>query len=184
MASLNLASKEVKAAGEAAEKAQDAIRSAPDAKEQIEHLNRIERTTGRSGLTSRTPKQLMLDADDIVKANPARHFRWVNISSTDKAMNSTLNGYSQWKQPDGSAITRGNLQLWSCPREEFEVRRAEREALTAASLDVDSQGRRNDSAQFYGEVEKISNIARQHGHRASRPEHIVKDSLDGVNVNV
>lgn len=177
---INVLDKVARAAGEAAEQAQDAARPGPTAEEQLEHLNQRERTTGRPGLVARTPKQLMLDASDIVKANPSRHFRWVNFASTDKAMNATLNGYSQWKQPDGQPVTRGNLQLWSCPREEFEERRAEREALTAASLDVDSQGRRNDSGQFYQEVEKISGIARQHGHSKSRPEHLIKDTLEGV----
>lgn len=182
--SINVLDKSALAAGEAAEKAQDAARPGPDATEQLEHLNQVEAKTGRSGLIPRTPKQLMLNVDDIVKANPTRHFRWVNFASTDKAMNSTLNGYSQWKGVSGTdaPITRGNLQLWSCPRSEYEARRAEREALTAASLDVDSQGRRNDSSQFYNEVDKIAELTRGHGHRASRPKDIVKDSLDGVNL--
>ena len=180
---LNLASKETREAGLAAEKAQDAARPAPDASQQLEQLTQVEKKTGRSGLIPRTPKQLMLNADSITKnpANSHRHFRWVNVASTDKAMNSTLNGYTQWKE-NGEPVNRGNLQLWSCPREMYEERRAERQALTAASLDVDSQGRRNDSAQFYQEVDKISGIARQHGHSRSKPEHLVKDSLDGVNV--
>jgi hypothetical protein len=122
----------------------------------------------------------MLDANSIVSKHPDRHFRWVNFASSDKAMNSTLNGYTQWKEPDGQPVTRGNLQLWSCPRAEYEARRADIDALTAASLDVDSQGRRNDSSEFYQEVDKISQLAKSHGHSRSRAEHIVKDTLDGV----
>ncbi len=181
MAMLNVASKETREAGLAAEMAQDAARPGPTAEEQLAHLNTVERKTGRPGLVARTPKQTMLNVDSIVNANPSRHFRWVNFASSDKAMNSTLNGYSQWKDSSGQPITRGNLQLWSCPRSEFEERRADREALTAASLDVDSQGRRNDSPEFYREVEKISQLTKSHGHNRSRPEHIIKDSLDGVN---
>ena len=181
MASLNLAGAAARAAGEAAEKAQDAARPGPDVVEQMEHLANVERKTGRSGAVSRTPKQMMLDARDIESKNPTRHFRWVNVASTDKAMNSTLNGYSQWLE-DGKPVTRGNLQLWSCPREDFEERKADREEATLASLDLDPQGRRNDSGQFYGEVEKVSALVSSRGHRFSKPEHIIKAGLDGVNL--
>lgn len=179
--SINLLSKAAREAGEAAEKAKDAERPGPTAEEQLAHMAVVERKTGSSGLVPRTPKQTMLDVSSITKKYPTRHFRWVNIGSNDKAMNSTLNGYSQHLE-DGKPVTRGNLQLWSCPRSEFEARRAEREALTAASLDVDSQGRRNDSSEFYHEADKISSMTRQRGHRRSRPSDIVKDNLDGVNL--
>lgn len=177
--SINILSKEARAAGEAAERAQDAARPAPGAQEQLEHLRQVERKT-RPGAMPRTPKQSMLDsAEEYARAFPDRHFRWVNVGNTDKASNSILNGYSQHKDSLGNAVQRGNLQLWSCPKEMFEERRAEREARTAASLDVDANGRRGDSGEFYQEVDKVSSLVRSRGHRASRPEHIIKDSIDG-----
>lgn len=180
MASLNLMSKEERAKHEARERAEDAARSQPTAKEQLDHLSRVERTTGRSGAVPRTPKQMMLDVTDVTAKHPERHFRWVNTGNTDKAMNSTLNGYEQFKDEKGDVIARGNMQLWSCPKEMYEERVAERQARTDASLGVDDKGRRRDSAEFYHEADKVVEMVRERGHRASSPDHIIKQDLNGV----
>src|SRR3970040_172937 len=181
--SLNLMDKAEREKHEAAEPMACAVASAPDAKAQLENLQRIERTTGRSGAVPRTPKQIMLDsAKEFKDANPSRHFRWVNVGNTDKAMNSTLNRYKQFKDPkSGDAIQRGNLQLWSCPVEMFDERDAERKAQTAAALDTDSEGRQAGAAEFYQEVEKVSGLVKSRGHRVTSPSRLV---VDGSNPNL
>jgi hypothetical protein len=110
-----------------------------------------------------------------------KHLRWINIGNTDKATNAVLMGYESVTDEKGDHITRGNLRLMACPREEFEERQAERRALTRAQMGYDDDGRRRDSAEFYREVEGLTNMLRQqYGHSRSSTDRIVKDNTENM----
>lgn len=145
----------------------------------LKNIKRVEEKT-RFGADVRTMRQHMLDVRDITSKHPDRHFRWVNIAQTEKAMNGVLNGYEAFKDEKGDLIKRGNLQLMSCPRESFEERNAQRQALTDEQLGEGDDGKRRDSPEFYAEVEKLTPLLRKAGHSRSSINRIIKTTLDNV----
>ena len=105
--------------------------SAAVAKEKISdmqaNLERIERTTGRSGAVPRAPKAMLLDATEAIAANPNKRLRWVNVGVAEKVQLRKSSGYELVPVSEGGRQV-GNLALMSLPDEVYRERVAEIEA--------------------------------------------------------
>jgi hypothetical protein len=149
--------------------------SSESAGEVLKRLDQLERTTGRSGAVSRTPKGMMLDMPAAKYQTPDNHLRWVNISQTDKATNAVEMGYSPVKDEKGDMVTTGNLQLWSCPKDYYEDRAAMRREQTAEKLGFTTSGERRDSAEFYNHAEKLKMELANKGVSSSTLRNLVNN---------
>lgn len=94
-----------------------------------------------SGAASLTPKTQMLDAKAIEEQNPEYHYRYVNIMDPAKSKVRRNRGYvpvsDEEAQAAGVDVRHGSeLVLMKIPREEFERREEELEALNKARLDA------------------------------------------------
>lgn len=119
-------------------------------------LARAERTSGNSGAIPNTRKRDLLDANDTVKSNPDKHYRWVNVQNTDKATRHVEGGYRRVPDSEGGKQV-GNLALFSIPKEVAERRESEIKRLNQARLDAHR-------TEVIREAEKLSKHMRdQHG---------------------
>ena len=99
--------------------------SAADAKAEVknttEKLERLERTTGRSGAVPNAPKQMLLEAPDAVAQHPDKRLRWGSLSNPDKMEVRKAEGYERLPVSEGGKQV-GNMVLLALPREEYEAR--------------------------------------------------------------
>lgn len=109
--------------------------------EMTKKLETQERTEGGSGAVPNTPKRMLLDASELQKKNPDKHYRWVNIGTSDKAQSRQVQGYEKVSASEGGRQV-GNLALFAVPRQQFEQRVAAieklgRDRLNAHKADVE-----------------------------------------------
>lgn len=113
-------------------KAADALR------ELAKGLERQEKTTGRSGAVPRTPKNKMYDIEKLKKANPDKHYRYVNVEDDMKAQARLDEGYHAVSEDEcakhGVRPEIGSTRLMELPREKAEERRREYDEITRSRL--------------------------------------------------
>lgn len=80
-------------------------------KELREALDREERKTGTSGAVPLTPKQALLDASDLAKAQPDKHFRWLNTGNAEVIRLRRQEGYERVPESEGGRQV-GGLALF------------------------------------------------------------------------
>lgn len=73
------------------------------------------------GLPSLTPKQKLLDAQDVQKKFPGKRVRWVSATFAEKMTARKLSGYEAVPEKDGGRRV-GNLVLMFCPVETYNER--------------------------------------------------------------
>lgn len=137
-------------------------------KSQKEALDRQERTTGSSGAISLEPKQSLFRADDLVKDNPDKKFRWVNVGVPEKVQGRQAQGYSRVPVAEGGRQV-GNLALFETSRQAYEERVAQHAKLNQDRLSAHKT-----------EVEKAAeSIARElrdrHGIKADAARIFIKE---------
>jgi len=116
----------------------DAQVSKTEAQEQIKQelarLDRVERTTGRSGIMPLGPKQRLMQVSEATKQkNKDFRLRWINENNQEKAITRQADGYERVPNDEGGRKV-GNLALYRLPKEEYEHRVREIERETANRL--------------------------------------------------
>jgi len=101
--------------------------------EQEAALKRQEEVTGRSGAVPNTAKRSLLDASDVQRKFPDRHFRWINVGNSDRAQLRSAEGYVVLPESEGGRRV-GNLAIAYIPRQLYERRIAEIKKRTEARL--------------------------------------------------
>lgn len=112
-------------------------------KEQIAELDRVERTTGRSGAIPNTSKQKMLEYSEEQAMHPDKRLRWLTLSNKEKMESRKASGYEILPVSEGGKQV-GNYVLSAISREEYDRRVAEmtkrdRELLSAHNREVDAE---------------------------------------------
>lgn len=102
-------------------------------KAQEKELVQQEVATGRSGAVPNTAKRTLLDASDVQKKFPDRHFRWVNVGSAERHQLRSAQGYVILPESEGGKRI-GNLALAYIPRQLYDKRIAEIRKRTADRL--------------------------------------------------
>lgn len=136
-----------KAAEEAVERAKEVVdkekreSAIAEAAEFEKHLESVERTTGSSGAIPLTPKAQLLSVGDLVEENPDKHYRFVNVGSSEKAELRKASGYERVPAAEGGKQV-GNMALFAIPRREYEkrvdaIKEANKERLSVARNDME-----------------------------------------------
>jgi hypothetical protein len=112
-------------------------------KAQMAELDRVERTTGRTGAVPNTSKQRMLDYGKEQAQHPNKRLRWLTLANKDKMESRKANGYEVLPVAEGGRQV-GNLVLGAISREEYERRVADmekrdRELLSVHNRDIDAE---------------------------------------------
>jgi len=76
------------------------------------------------GAPSRTPKNQMLDVNDLQKERPDKRVRWIQTGNKEKAMSRKADGYEVIPESEGGR-TVGGLSIAQTSRENYEARTAE-----------------------------------------------------------
>lgn len=101
-------------------------------------LDRTEKTTGRSGAVSRTPKQRMYDIDKLRAAHPDKHYRYVSIEDDEKAQARLDDGYKPVSEEEcakyGVRVSLGTTRIMELPKEVADARRAEIDKRTRSRI--------------------------------------------------
>lgn len=113
------------------------------AKQVLEQLKQLERTTGGSGAIPLAPKQMMLDASDVAQKHPDLHLRWVNIKDPQRAATQIMKGYRRLEAEEGGRALGDELALFGISRERFEVitahnRKVHNERLSAHTKEMEN----------------------------------------------
>jgi len=100
-------------------------KTAHDRKAELDNMitkaDRLERTTGSSGLVPLTPKADILNASDVQENHPDKHLRFVNVSDDQKVQMRQSQGYERLPSADGGKQV-GHLALFAQDREIHEKR--------------------------------------------------------------
>lgn len=114
-----------------AETQQPATKSAIEAIKQ-----KLDRSEARStpGLAVLAPKQALLDARDVEKANPDLRVRWVSLKNPDKMLARKMEGYDVLPTEKGGKRLGEDLVLMGIPRAKYEARVEAQRKLTAARM--------------------------------------------------
>lgn len=91
-------------------------------KEEMSRLERIEKTSGRSGAVPNTPKGHLLDLTEVQRKHPGKRVRFVNVANKEKAQKRTeVDGYERVPESEGGKQV-GNLVTMAIPRPVYEER--------------------------------------------------------------
>jgi hypothetical protein len=104
-------------------------------KDVLARLDRLERTTGRSGAVPNAPKQQMLDLSDLKAKHPDKHLRWGTLANPEKMQSRLADGYERLSAADGGKQL-GNLVVLALPRAEAERRIKDLEAKHKERLEA------------------------------------------------
>lgn len=100
-----------------------------------EQLANKEAKSGLGGAIARTPKEMLLDASDVEAKDPDHHYRFVNVTDTQKGQRRIVEGYRVVPEAEGGR-TLGGLTLMKIPRKQAEARIARQDELSRRRLDV------------------------------------------------
>lgn len=106
------------------------------AKEALAELERVERTSGNSGVVPHMPKQMLFDKKDLDKRHPDKRLHWVNLRNTDKVLSRTADGWSRLPEDEnnGGRHLGDEYAVFALPREEYERRVQNQRRLHAQRL--------------------------------------------------
>lgn len=87
----------------------------------VKKLHRQEQTS-TPGADVLTPKQMLLDARSVEKANPDKRIRWVSLKNAEKMQSRQAEGYSVVPADRGGKRLGDNYVLMEISREKHEAR--------------------------------------------------------------
>lgn len=122
----------------------------------IDKIKRQEDTT-IAGAGLLTPKQRLLDANDIQAKMPQSRVRWVNLRDPMKIQARQADGYQIIPSEEGGRRLGDEQVLMACPRENYEARVEQQHKTNEARLYAHKQ-------EFERAVEAVARMVRdKHG---------------------
>lgn len=106
---------------------------AESAKDLLEKMKQIERTTGPSGAIPNATKEELLNLSDLQAKHPDKHLRFVNVANPDKVSRRQRNGYIRLPEADGGRQI-GNLAVFAVPKQQLHKLQADKAQKQAQLL--------------------------------------------------